>query len=172
MSEAGQQEALSRAATPLAAFNGQWNLKSSATGGQEASGPNSAVEFNRFENTLHAGGRVMVTNFTGRFRESMEAGRTRVQPGQQFGGVLVLAYDAANNQYVELYADDQGKVQVSNARRWEADGQTLRLFHDDYVAEYSANGPTEFSFKLYEGGSQRGEAGRGTPVKSATLQRQ
>jgi hypothetical protein len=155
-------------------MHGEWKLASAGAGGQEAAAASGPVQFDRFENKMHAGGKVMVTNFTGRFRQGMEAGGTRVQEGEQFGGIMVLAYDAPNNQYIELYADDMGKVNLSTTQRYEVDGQTVRLFHDEYVAEYAAKGPNEFTFNLYEarGGSGGSEAGRGTRIKSASLKRQ
>lgn len=167
----GQQEA--RAVTPLVGLVGNWKMGSTGTGSQEAIAQNAPVEFDRLENSLHAGGRVMVTNFMGRTRQNVEAGGARVQQGEQFAGISVLAYDAPNNQYIELYADDQGKVALSTTQRWEANGGTLRLYHDNYVSEYITRGPTEFRFNLYEAGPGRQgpEAARGTPIKTTTLRR-
>jgi len=169
----GQQEAATRAAGPLTRLSGSWNLTAAGTGGQEASSLQGPVEFDSLENTLHAGGKVLVTNFRGRVRQPTEAAGTSLQQGSQFGGILVLAYDTANNQYVELYADDVGKVQVSTTNRWEADGDTLRLYHDDYTVEYGAPGPSQFAVRVRQAQptGQGTEAGTQSTIKSATLRR-
>jgi len=173
--ETALQEATARAAAPLAGTVGNWQLASAGTGSQEAGALDAPVEFDHFENNLHAGGRVMITNFRGRLRQGVEAGAA-LQQGQRFGGTLVLAYDAPNNQYIELYADDLGKVTLSTTENWEVDGETLRLYHDDYVAEYGAKGSQQFRFNLYEARrDRRGKSGteaRGAPIKSATMKRQ
>jgi len=169
-----------RAITPLARTVGNWNLASTRSGGaREATGPDSPVEFDRFENNLHAGGRVMVTTFSGRFREGAESAAEGVQAGAQFGGFFALAYDAANNRYMQLYADDLGKVAYNATERWEVDGETLRLFFDEeesggFVAEFATDGPAQMTYNLFSArrGGRGTEAARGTLIKSTTLRRQ
>lgn len=170
-----EAEAAERAVAPLTALTGNWKLAGTAAGGgTEAAALSGPVEFDRFENNSHAGGRVMVTNFIGRVKQNTEAGGARLQQGERFAGILVLAHDPVKNQYVELYADDLGKVQVSTTNKYEVEGDTLRLYHDNYVAEYGARGPRQFRFAAYErsGGTSATEAARGAPIKTATLTRQ
>jgi hypothetical protein len=175
--EAGEEAAT--AIAPLTRAVGNWNLASTGTGDQEAAALDAPVEIDQFENTLHAGGRVMVTTFSGRFREGVEAGGASVSAGEQFAGFFALAYDAANNRYTQLYADDQGKVATHSTERWEAEGETLRLYFDGedesggFVAEFVNQGPARLSYNLYEApaGRRGTEAGRGTLIKSATLKR-
>jgi len=180
--EVGQEAATALA--PLTRAVGSWNLASTRTGNQEAAAPNAPVDFDRFENNLHAGGRVMVTTFSGRFREGFEAGGTPLPPNRRFGGFFALAYDASNSRYIQLYADDAGKVAYNTAGRWEVDGDTLRLFYDEqadgsgeasgYVAEFVTEGPARLTYNLYEarGGGGSTESARGNLIKAATLQRQ
>jgi len=176
--EAGEEA--STAIAPLTRAVGNWNLASTRTGDQEAAALDSPVEIDQFENLSYAGGRVMVSTFSGRFREGVEAGADSVSAGEQFAGFFALAYDAANNRYTQLYADDQGKVATHSTDRWEAEGETLRLYFDGqdsgsdgFVAEFVNQGPTRLTYNLYEAGSgRRGtESSRGSLLKSATLQR-
>lgn len=167
----GGEEAVSRAVAPMTRLAGGWKLSASGSEGQEARALDSPVEFDRFENELRAGGKVLITNFTGRMRQGVEAGGQRLQQGERFGGVLVLAYDPATNQYTELYADDLGKVALSTTERWENEGDTLRLYHPDYIAEYTNRGSSSFRFNLYPRTRDASEA-TGAPLKSATLTRQ
>lgn len=169
-SEAGE-EAVSRAVAPMTRLAGGWKLSASASEGQESGALDSPVEFDRFDNELRAGGKVLITNFTGRMRQGVEAGGQRMQQGERFGGVLVLAYDPATDQYTELYADDLGKVALSTTERWETEGDTLRLYHRDYIAEYANRGSSSFRFNLYPRTGDGAEA-TGTPLKSSTLTRQ
>ena len=165
---------------PLARAVGNWNLASTRTGNQEAAAPDAPVEVDQLENTLYAGGRVMVTTFSGRFREGVEAGGVSVSEREQFAGFYALAYDAENNRYTQLYADDQGKVACDSTARWEAEGETLRLYFDGqdggsdgFVAEVVNQGPARLTYNLYEarGGRRGTESSRGSLIKSATLNR-
>jgi hypothetical protein len=166
--------AAERATAPLTNFSGNWKLATAASGGAtEAAAISGPVQFDRLENNLHAGGRVLVTNFAGRLRQNVEAAGTRAQQGEQFSGILVLAHDPTTDKYTELYADDQGKVSISTADKYEIDGNNLRLYHSNYVAEYGTTGPRQFRFAAYEraGGPSPTEASRGAPIKSASLTR-
>jgi len=127
------------------------------------------------ENNVYAGGRVMVITFAGRTKNVVKSPQTGVelQAGEQFSGYLALAYDAPNNRYIQLYADDLGKVTLNTTEKWEAQGETLRLHFSDaqtgnYMAELAADGPAKFSYKVY---GAHGAAEGAQVIKSANLRR-
>jgi hypothetical protein len=167
-----REAAVSRAVAPMTRMTGSWKLSSTGSGGTEAGALDAPVEFDRFESELKAGGKVLITQFTGRMQRGVEAGGQRLQQRERFGGVLVLAYDPNIDQYIELYADDHGKVALSTSERWEAEGDVLRLYHPDYIAEYANRGSSDFRFNLYERNGSGSTEAAGATLKSATLTRQ
>jgi len=140
--------------------------------GQELRGRDVPVDLDRLESNIYAGGRVAVTHYAGRFRKGMASPTTKIelQEGERFSGFLAVTYDAANDRYIQLYADDLGTVALNTTERWEVEGETLRLHFADeqmgnFVAEFVTDGPTKYSYRLYGAdGSQL--------LKSATMRRE
>jgi len=176
--------AAAKAMAPFASTVGSWHLASTRTQGREFAAVEAPVDLDTFENRMYAGGRVLATNFSGRFASGVEGiAGAEATSGTRFGGYLALVYDAANNRYVQLYADDLGKVAYNSTDRWETDGPTLRLYFDDknpdqtsggFVAEFVSDNHGQLTYNLYaaDDGTPGSAASKGELIKSTTMKRQ